>query len=257
MSLELIKEIRQITGAGMVDVKQALDEAGGDKDKAVEILRKSGSKIAAKKSERQVKEGVIALARGADKLAVVELACETDFVARNEDFIATVDSLAQKLLADGQGDFESWANDQIKNDLIVKIGENLRLGKFNLISGDIIGAYLHSNKKVAGVAVLAKGSVELAKDIAMQIAAAAPKYLGPGDVPQDVVTKEQEIYREQLKNEGKPENMWDKILPGKLQKFYSEVCLLKQVYIKDDKKTIETLLKESGAEIKEFYYYSL
>lgn len=257
MSLELIKEIRQISGAGLVDVKKALDQAAGDKDKALEILRKSGAKIAAKKSDRAVKEGVIALATGAHKLAVVELACETDFVARNADFIQAVEELAQKLLRDGAANFESWANEHIKNNLIVKIGENLRLGKYNLIEGELIGTYLHSNKKVAGVVVLQGANTGLAKDIAMQIAATAPRYLGPADVPSEVVAKEQEIYREQLKNEGKPENMWDKILPGKLQKFYSEVCLTRQVYIKDDKKTIEDLLKGSGAAIKEFYYYSL
>ncbi len=257
MSLELIKTIRQITGAGMADVKKALDQAAGDKDKAIEILRKSGAKIAAKKSERAVKEGVIALASRGHKLAVVELACETDFVARNAEFIATVGDLAQKLLQDGVADFESWANEHIKNNLIVKIGENLRLGKFNLIEGELMGTYLHSNKKIAGVVVLQGGNMELAKDIAMQIAATAPRYLRPADVPAEVIAKEQEIYSEQLKNEGKSESMGEKILPGKLQKFYSEVCLLRQVFIKDDKKTIEDLLKEASAEIKEFYYYSL
>ena len=257
MSLELIKAIRQITGAGMVDIKKALDEAGGDKERAIGVLRQAGSKIAAKKSDRQIKEGVIAMARAGAKLAVLELGCETDFVARNEDFIKVAQSLAQKLLRSGPNDFSGWAQEQIRNELIVKIGENLQLGKYNLIEGELVGTYLHSNKKVAGVVVLNGGNMELAKDMAMQIAASAPRYLRPEDVPSAVVDKETEIYREQLKNEGKPETMWDKILPGKLQKFYSEVCLLKQVYIKDDKKTIEDLLKESGASIKEFYYYSL
>lgn len=257
MSLELVKEIRQITGAGMVDISQALKEAGNDKEKAIEILRKSGSKIAAKKSDRQIKEGVISFAQSGDKLAVVELGCETDFVARNQDFVTVAQSLADKLLSDGEANFVTWADEHIKNDLIVKIGENLQLGKHNLITGDTIGYYLHSNKKVAAVVVLAKGSAELAREIAMHVAATAPKYLRPEEVSAEVIAKEQEVYREQLKNEGKPEAMWDKILPGKLQKFYSEVCLLKQIYIKDDKKTIEGLLQESDAEIKEFYYYSL
>lgn len=257
MSLELVKEIRQLTGAGVADVKQALDSAAGDKEKAIEILRKAGSKIAAKKSEREIKEGVIAIAAATGKLAVVELGCETDFVARNEDFIKTAQSLAQRLLDQGQDGFAQWANDEIKNQLIVKIGENLQLGQYNLISGSLIGTYLHSNKKIVGVVVLNQGSEELAKELAMQVAATAPRYLRPEDVPSDILTKEKEIYSEQLKTEGKPETMWEKILPGKLQKFYSEVCLLKQIYIKDDKKNIEDLLKESGAVIKEFYYYSL
>ncbi len=121
MSLELIKEIRIITGAGMSDVKKALDEAKGDKDQAIEILRKAGQKIAAKKSERQVKEGVIALERAGNKIAIVSLACETDFVARNQDFIDTVSSLAKSLLEQGKESFAKFATDKIQNELIVKL----------------------------------------------------------------------------------------------------------------------------------------
>jgi elongation factor Ts len=257
MSLELIKDIRQITGAGMSDVKKALDEAGGDKDKAIEILRKAGQKIAAKKSARETKEGVIALAKADGKVAIVSLGCETDFVARNEDFIKTVDELAEKLLEIGKDEFKTWATDYIQNELIVKIGENLQLIQFDILEGKTVGTYLHSNKKVASVVVLSEGEEDFAKEVAMHAAAMAPKYLKPEEVDAEELDKEREIYREQLKKEGKPENMLDKILEGKVQKYYTEVCLLKQTFVKDDKKTIEKFAEESKAVIDSFGYYSL
>lgn len=257
MSLELIKDVRQITGAGMSDVKKALDEAGGDKDKAIEILRKAGQKIAAKKAEREIKEGVIALAKGDGKIAIVGLGCETDFVALNEDFIKTVDELASKLLELGKDDFESWANEYIQNELIVKIGENLQLAEFDVIEGKTIGTYLHSNKKIASIIALSEGSEDVAKEVAMHAAAMAPKYLKPEEVNTEELEKEKEIYREQLKKEGKPENMLEKILEGKVQKYYTEVCLLKQPFVKDDKKTIEQYLQDNGATVENFGYFSL
>lgn len=257
MSLELIKEIRQITGAGISDVKEALDEAAGVKDKAIEILRKKGQKIAAKKSEREVKEGVVAFAKGNNQVAVVALACETDFVAKNEDFKKAVAELADKLLAMGKNDFESWAIKYIQDEMIVKIGENLQLARFDIFSGSIVGTYLHSNNKAAAVVVLSGGNLDLANAISMHVTAMAPKYLEPEDVPQEVVDKEKEIYIEQLKTENKPAEVINKILEGKVNKFYTEVCLLKQAYIRDDKKSIEQLLKENKATIDNFAYYSL
>ncbi len=257
MSLELIKKIRQLTGAGINDVKRALDEANGDETKAIEILRKAGSKIADKKADREISEGVIAIAKEGNKVAVVALGCETDFVARNEDFIKATDELAKKLLTTSESEFKSWAEEHIKNDLIVKIGENLQLGNFGISEGDTIGTYLHSNKKVATVVILNNGTEDLAKEIAMQVAATAPQYLKPEDVPTDILDKEKEIYTEQLKKENKPANILENILKGKIDKYYTEVCLIKQIYIKDDKKSIEKLLEEAKAKIKEFKYYSL
>lgn len=257
MSLELIKEIRQITGAGISDVKVALDEAQGDRAKAIEILRKRGQKIAAKKSDREIKEGVIAFATGDNKVAVVSLGCETDFVARNEDFQNAVTALAEKLLSLGADEFKDWSTKYIQDELIVKIGENLSLINADILTGNVIGTYLHSNKKVASVVVLSSGSQEIAKEVAMHIAAMAPKYLRPDEVPSAELEKEKEIYAEQLKKEGKPEDMLAKILEGKVKKYYSEVCLLNQLYIKDDKKSIEQFLKDNNAQIEKFVYYSL
>lgn len=256
-NLELVKKIRQVTGAGMSDINKALAEANGDEAKAVEILRKAGQKIAAKKADREIKEGTIVFAESAGKLAVVALGCETDFVARNPDFIAQVQALADELLKRGKDDFQAWANDKIQNDLIVKIGENLQLVKFDLIESTIMGSYLHSNRKVAAVVTLKAGTAEVARDVAMHAAAMSPKYLQPEEVPAELVDKEKEIYTEQLKNEGKPEAMWEKIMPGKIAKFYSDVCLLKQAYVKDDKQSVEQYLKANNAEIDKYFYFSL
>jgi len=258
MSLELIKEIRQITGAGMSDVKKALDEANGDRAKAIEFLRKRGQKIAAKKSDREVKEGVIAFEQQTNKVAIVALACETDFVAKNEDFKAAVKELAVKLMAIGKTEFEAWATKYIQDELIVKIGENIKLLNFDIFEGDfVIGRYLHSNKKVASVVALNGGNETLANEIAMHATAMAPSYIKPEDVPAEIIDKEKEIYIEQLKKENKPADVMAKILEGKVKKFYTEVCLIKQAFIKDDKKSIEKLLQENDATIENFVYYSL
>lgn len=255
ISRELIKKVREITGAGINDVKKALDETGGDEVKAIEFLRKQGQKVAAKKADRSAKEGVIALKAAANKIAAVELYCETDFVARNEGFQKAAEEMAAKLLKIGLAEFKAWATAKIQNELIVKIGENIQLGNCQIIEGEVIGSYLHTNKKIASVVALAGGKVELAKDLAMQAAAMRPLYLEPAAVPAEVIEKEKEIYREQLKAEGKPTAMIEKILSGKLQKFYNETCLTKQNFIKDDKMTIEQLL--NGVKVVSFVIFAL
>jgi elongation factor Ts len=255
ISRELIKKVREITGAGINNVKKALDEAGGDENKAVETLRKQGQKMAAKKAERSAKEGVIVIKSTANKRAVVELFCETDFVARNNDFQKAAAGMAVKLLEIGKTEFNAWATAKIQNELIVKIGENIQLGQYQIIEGDVIGSYLHSNNKIAGVVVLDGGAEDLAKDLAMQAVAMNPLYIGPEDIPGEVIEKEKEIYREQLKAEGKPVEMIEKIIMGKLQKFYNETCLIKQNFIKDDKITVEQLL--NGVKVVEFAIFAL
>lgn len=247
---QTIVKLRQITGAGMMDCKNALEEAEDDLEKAVEILRKKGEIKAVKKAERVTKEGVLAIAKAENKMAIVGLACETDFVARNEDFVKTVAEYAERLLSSRANEFRAWAEEDIKNNLIIKIGENIQLAFAEIIEGAVLGSYLHPNKKLAAVAVLSGGSAELANEIAMQVAAMSPRYLNSEDVEPSELEKEKEIYREQLKNEGKPENIWDKIMEGKLAKFYSEVCLLKQQFFKDEEITVEEFVRKSGADIK-------
>ncbi|MDP3244788.1 MAG: translation elongation factor Ts [bacterium] len=260
---KLVMQLRAQTGAGVLDAKKALEETNGDLAQAVDFLRKKGAVKAAAKAERVTKEGVIALAKQGSKIAVAQLACETDFVARNSDFINTAEEFAQKLLTVSKEEFKTWAEEKIKNELAVKIGENIQLGQFDVFTGEVLGSYLHSNKKVAAVVILSGGTQELANDLAMQAAAMSPKYVRPEDVPADEAAKEKEICREQLKGEGKPENILEKIVAGKLAKFYEEVCLFKQSYIKDEDLTIEKLIAreaaKTGQEIKveSFTRYSL
>jgi elongation factor Ts len=255
IDLKTISSLRDQTGAGIADCKKALEEADGDITKAIEVLRKKGEIKAAKKADRTTKEGIIALAKEGNKMAVVSVACETDFVAQNEDFVNTINSFADKLLAVSMDEFKTWADGVLKNELVVKIGENLVLGDCAVIEGNVLGSYVHFNKKTAAIVSLDGGSAELADDIAMQAAAMAPKWLKLEDVPADVVAKEKEIYSEVLRQEGKPENMLEKIMEGKLAKFYEENCLLNQVFIKDDSKKISDLLGD--ATIKEYKRFQI
>jgi elongation factor Ts len=244
MDLKLITQLREMTGAGLNDCRATLIEAEGNLDKAIELMRKKGEIKAAKKADRVVKEGAIAIAGDHKRCAVVALACETDFVSRGEEYQNTVKEMAEKLLAEGEETFSAWADTRIK-DLVLKIGENIQLAGSGIYEGELIGRYLHANKKVAGIIVLAGGEVEAANDVAMQIAAMAPKWLKPEEVEAEVLAKEKEIYQEQLKSEGKPEQIWEKIIDGKLNKFYEENCLVNQVFIKDDSKKIKDLLGDA------------
>ncbi len=264
--MEQIKELRERTGAGMVDCKKALDEAGGDIDKAIEILRKKGIAKAAKRSERDAAEGIIVVDVNNDKTEAyaVELNSETDFVARNEKF----QELAKQILevvknnkpASGEELLKAKLNDSTVEESISNlsgvIGEKLALGRFSVISGQTVASYSHLGGKIGVlVAIDQPGKDELASDIAMHVAAANPRYLKSEDVPSAETDKEKEVYREQLIKEGKPENMIDNIMQGKIKKYYSEVCLLDQEYIKDDKKKVSDIL--AGSSISKFVRLSL
>ena len=267
MSTELIKKLRAETGAGISDVKQALDEAGGDEARAIEILRKSGQKVAAKKADRATNEGLVEAAFAGDGQSAVlyAVACETDFVSRNRDFQSFVEGLAPKVF---EGDEAGIQND-IK-EAVARLGENIQFKdsrKLEVANG-VIDAYIHSSGKVGVLAAVTADKVDeeiknFAHEVALQIAALNPSYVSPENVPAEELAKEKEIYRAQLKNEGKPAEMIDKILEGKVRKYYAEVCLLNQPYIKDDKLTIDNLLaevrKKTGQEvkIKEFARISL
>ncbi|MBU4217124.1 translation elongation factor Ts [Candidatus Parcubacteria bacterium] len=244
--MEKIKQLREITGAGMVECKNALDESGGDIEKAIEIIRKKSGAKAAKKADRMTAEGVVAIALTGDnkKVSVVKVQCESDFVARNDDFKAFAAEVAEAGLT---GSAEEYFG-QKKDAVILKIGENLTLGGTETETGEFVATYVHSNAKLASVIVFNKVvDAELASGIAMHAVAMAPAYLKPEDVVAEEVEKEKDIYREQLSKEGKPAEMIEKILSGKVSKYYEEVCLLKQLYIKDDKKSVEQVLKEADA----------
>ncbi|MCF7794776.1 translation elongation factor Ts [Patescibacteria group bacterium] len=264
--METLKKLREQTGAGIVDCQKALKEAEGDLNKAVEILRKKGISKASKRMDKEATEGIIKAGISEDKKTayILELNSETDFVARNEQF----QEFANKLLKVAQEknvdtkeellalDFEETNVSDAIDALSGVIGEKIVLGKYNKLSGETVSAYIHMGGKIGIILSLDKEGMEsIASDIAMHIAALNPKYIKPEDVPEEEVNKEKEIYKEQLLKEGKPENIIDKILEGKINKYYSEVCLVKQDFIKDEDNKVEDVLGE--AQIVNFIRYSL
>jgi elongation factor Ts len=251
--MENIKLLREKSGAGMVDCKAALDEAGGDLEKALVILRKKGIAKAAKRTDREANEGIVKVAvdSAGQKGYILEVNAETDFVTRSERFLNfaeevfsvamrsadNLEELVSAKMADGNS-----VRDNLDN-LSGVIGEKLSIKRYAVLSAPSVAAYSHAGGKLGVIAGLdSAGNDDLAYDIAMQAAAGNPLYAYPEDVPEEVVEKEKEIYREQLKKEGKDGQMVEKILAGKLNKFYEEVCLAKQEYIKDEKKKVQDIL---------------
>lgn len=261
ISAAMVKALRDKTGAGMMDCKKALVESGGDEEKAIVFLREKGLAKAAKKAGRATSEGlvVVRIADDGKSASIVELKCETDFVAKNEDFKAFAEQLAETALGmaatDGLQDLPEEAGNI--TDLIAKLGENMALGRYAKVEADgVIGAYVHSNSKLAALVMLNGSDDEaIAKDVAMQVAAVAPACVSPDQLPQDVLEKEKGIYLKQAMDEGKPENIAEKIVIGRLNKFYKEVCLMEQPFIKDDKKSIKNIIGD--AEIKGFIRLAL
>ncbi len=250
----------------MSDCKQALEESGGDMDKAVEILRKKGIAKAAKRSDREANEGIIKVATSQDGRQgfIVEINSETDFVAKNEkfqDFSNKVLNLITEKMPKDLDELMSLTFDSqnIKTalaNLSGVIGEKLIIKRFDILNGTTVVAYSHAGGKIGVVVALDQaGKNDLALEIAMQIAAMNAKYINIQDIPADEIAKEKEIYNEQLKQEGKPENLIAKIIEGKLAKFYQEVCLLEQEYIKDDSKRVKDILND--VKIEKFIRYSL
>lgn len=251
VTLDQIKELREMTGVSMMACKKALEEAKGDMENAIDILRKKGEAKAIDRSVRETHQGVVSIKTSGKKVAIVKLACETDFVSRGDDFAAMADSLAEKLL---KGEI-SESDTELKEvkDMRLKTGENVQLGGMKVIEGDVLGFYIHSNKKIGTVVVLKGGSEELAKDIAMHVAATNPACISPDEVSQKLVDKEKEIWRSQLAQEKKPAEIIEKIMVGKEKKYREENALLKQVFVKDPGKTIEQLLADASAKLESFY----
>ncbi len=257
-----VNKLRKMTGAGMMDCKNALVEADGDFEKAVEILRKKGQKVAAKRADRESTEGVVVVKMNPEKThgVVISLNCETDFVAKNEDFIKLAEKFAEVALnyADKESFLKAPFDDKIsvEEKLIEQtgvIGEKLEIGDFQTLDAAYLGSYVHSNKKIGtlvGFNKVVDGIDEVAHDVAMQVAAMAPIALDEESVPEEVVQKELEIAMEQLRNEGKPENMLEKIAQGKLKKFFKENTLVNQAFIKDNKKSVAEYVKSLDPELK-------
>ncbi|WP_022941208.1 translation elongation factor Ts [Psychromonas hadalis] len=254
-----VKELRERTAAGMMDCKKALVESDGDIELAIENMRKSGAIKAAKKAGRVAADGVI-LAKTAGTVALVaEINCETDFVAMDKSFLAFANQVADIALANKITDVEALnalAYDDItveeaRANLVAKIGENITVRRLQIVEGENLGAYIHGGK-IGVISVLKGGDADLAKDIAMHIAAAAPTYVKPEDVPADVVAKEKEIQLQIAIESGKPAEIAEKMVKGRMAKFTGEVSLTGQSFIKDPSMKVGKLLKDAGADVEAF-----
>jgi elongation factor Ts len=264
ITASLVNELRKKTGAGMMDCKKALTEAGGDIEKAIELLRKKGASVAAKRAEKTANEGLI-LTKIIDNYKtgiIVEVNCETDFVAKSSDFVAfandVVSTIAGRKPKNVSELLQSDSLNNKLNDILGKIGEKIEVSRFvvDSVENGYIVDYVHPGAKL-GVLVkfqdvnnTAEGIAGLGKDIAMQVAAMKPICVYREEVPKDLVEKEIEIYKEVSRKEGKPEQILDKIAAGKLNKFYQENCLFEQEFIKDNSKTVGALIKEFNQDKK-------
>jgi len=238
ISAAAIASLRARTGVSISAVKDALVEANGDEEKAIEILRKRGIAQAAKKAERAQAEGIVFQKEEGSKSAMFILRCETDFVARDENFRKTGEKIVNALFEKGIDAAKALAEELVP-DLVQKLGENITADDMHHIEAPVIGSYLHSNEKIGVIIGLEGSSKDVARDIAMHAAAMSPRYVHPEEVGVDVVEKEKEIWKEQLKKDNKPENMWDKIMMGKEKKFREENAITKQSFVKDPSKTVE------------------
>ena len=262
-----VKELREKTGAGMMDCKKVLTETDGDMEKAMELLRERGITKAAKKSSRIAAEGLVDsyITEDGKVGAVVEVNAETDFVAQNAEFKQFVSDVVKQIALNNPKDVEELLSQksiadesktvqEVLTDKIATIGENLsirRFARFETTSG-MVSKYIHGDGKIGVLLETEKADEELAKDICMQIAAARPEYLTREDVPQERIDKEMEILKAQAVNEGKPEAIAEKMVQGRIGKFYSEICLVDQEFVKNPDMKISQLLKEKGAKIVRF-----
>ncbi len=253
-----VNELRKLTGAGMMDCKKALVESEGDMEKAVDILRKKGQKVAAKRADREAKDGVVLAKSNAENTyaAVLMINCETDFVAKNEDFVKSAESILDLAIANKVADAEGLKKmeldgrtvEEIITDQTGVIGEKIDLGAFEKIEAPFTAAYIHPGNRLATIVGLNQKDNEklaqIGRELAMQVAAMDPVGVDEADVPQDIIQREIEIGMEQARNEGKPEEMLEKIAKGKLNKFYRENTLLNQDFVRENKKAVRQYLSE-------------
>jgi elongation factor Ts len=264
ISAQDINKLRQMTGAGMMDCRKALTETNGDFEAAIDWLRKQGQKVAAKRSDREAKEGVVIAKTTADNKTgiVVTVSCETDFVSKNADFVAFAQSIAEAAIKNNVKSIEELNNASVNgskvadlvNDKLASIGEKIGVSKFERIDAPYVASYIHGAYRMGVLVGLNKESAEAGKDIAMQIAAMNPVAVDANSVPADVISREKDIAIEQLKNDpkmaGKTADMLDKIAAGKLNAFFKESTLTAQAFVKDSGKTVGDYLKSVDPELK-------
>lgn len=260
----LVKELRDLTGAGMMDCKKALTETDGSIDAAIELMRKNGQAKAAKKAGRIAAEGTIIICSNNGVAAMLEMNCETDFVGRDDNFLTFSNKVAEVALAGKITDVEALKAAEIDGTtieearlaLINKIGENINVRRVQIIEGDNIGAYIHGGR-IGVVSVLEGGDTELAKDVAMHVAASSPAYVKPEDVPADVVEKEKAIQVDIAINSGKPAEIAEKMVVGRMKKFTHEVSLTGQPFVKDPSISVADLLKSKSADVVNFFRFEV
>ena len=265
----LVKELRERTGAGMMDCKKAQTAVEGDMDKAIDFLREKGLAAAAKKAGRIAAEGVVGSFVSADgKIgAIVEVNCETDFVAKTDGFKALVEKIAAHIVATKPADVEALLASELDGQTVealvtasvAKIGEKISVRRFALYEAPegVVAAYIHGGGKIGVIVELKGGNAELGKDVAMHVAAANPSYLERSQVPAAELEHEKEVLSEQAKNEGKPEKIIEKMVMGRINKYYKEVCLVDQEFVKDPDQTVGKLVKAAGAEVLAFSRFQL
>lgn len=255
-----INKLRQATGAGMMDCRKALTESNGDFEAAIDWLRKQGQKVAAKRSDREAKEGVVIAKTTADNKAgiVLCISCETDFVSKNAEFVAFAQGIADAAVANNVKSVEELDNVEINgakvadliNDKLAAIGEKIEISKFERVEAPFVSSYIHGANRMGVLVGLTKESEEAGKDVAMQIAAMNPLGVDESTIPSETIEREKAIAIEQVKAEGKPAEMAEKIAMGKLNKFFKENTLLAQAFVKDANKSVADYLKSIDADLK-------
>ncbi|MBM0065130.1 translation elongation factor Ts [Alkalicoccobacillus gibsonii] len=271
VTASMVKELREKTGAGMMDCKKALTETNGDMEKAIDFLREKGIASAAKKADRVAAEGLASVVTEGNKAVIIEVNSETDFVAKNEGFQTLVKELAEHLLAKEPATVEEALEQPFKdgsttvqehiNSAIAKIGEKLSLRRFAVVAkedGDVFGGYLHQGGRIGVLTVLGNSSDEdLARDVAMHVAAIRPTYVSRDEVEAEEVNREREVLKQQALNEGKPENIVEKMVEGRLSKYFEQVCLLDQPFVKDGDQKVGKFLAAKNATAKSFVRFEV
>ncbi len=271
ITAKMVKELREKTGAGMMDCKKALTETDGNMQEAIDYLRKSGAAQAAKKADRIAAEGTTSIEINGNDAVLFEVNCETDFVTKNETFQELVADLGKHLVTKKPANLESALQEEVEgkgqtveeyiNNVVATIGEKITLRRFALLNKSddaAFGSYLHMGGRIGAIALLdGTNDEEVAKDIAMHAAAVNPKYVSRDDVNEDEVNREREILKQQALNEGKPEKIVEKMVEGRLGKFFEEICLLEQPFVKDGDVKVKKFVDEKGASVNTFVRFEV
>ncbi len=262
-----VKALREMTGLGMMECKKALEETGGDKDAAIELMRKKAGAKVEKKAGRTAAEGLVSIATEGNATALVEVNSETDFVAKGDEFKGFVAQVASCVARNQPADVNALMGQSMDagksvaktlEAMVQKLGEKMNIRRFEAyVRNNTVGGYVHTTGKIAVLVEIEGGDETLAKDIAMHIAASRPQFIGPDEVPEEVKAKEREFFAEQAKESGKPDNIIEKMVEGRINKFLGEICLLGQPFVKDPDIKIDKLLQSADAKVLRFERYEV